>query len=341
MSRARAPLPSASDTVVEPADVARFRRDLIALTQEAPRKDRPIGVAVSGGPDSMALLMLATRAFPGGVVAATVDHGLRADSLAEARMVAAQALALGVPHEILGVSEPIAGSSLQARAREARYALLAAWADRMRGMAVATAHHADDQAETFLMRAARGSGISGLAAIRAEVVVSGAAVVRPLLGWRRASLRAIVRRAGVPFVDDPANSDPRHDRTRFRQLLDRHEWLDPPALARTAAAVGEAERGLADLAMLLWRERASVAEGVVTINAAGLPRDTLRRLSRRAVATVRAAHAITQPGFDDSANIEPLLDSLTAGRRATHGEVLAGVRRGQWYFRLAPPRRSL
>ncbi|MFL0586286.1 tRNA lysidine(34) synthetase TilS [Sphingomonas sp. ABOLG] len=322
-------------------EVVRLRQDLIALTREAPSRDRPIGVAVSGGPDSMALLVLAALAFPDAVVAATVDHGLRPEAAEEARMVGREAATLRVPHDILAVSAPIEGASVQARAREGRYEALAAWAERRHAMAIATAHHADDQAETFLMRASRGSGVTGLAAIRPATTISGAAVVRPLLSWRRAALRATVRRAGLPFIDDPANHDLRHDRTRFRQLLDRNEWLDPPALARTAAAVGEAERELAEIAALFWRGRAEIRDEGVTLNPQGLPRDTLRRLARRAIIVVRAAAGITTPAFDDAANVEPLLDALESGRRATHGGVVVGIRRGSWHFRPAPPRRSV
>ncbi|MFN3518376.1 MAG: tRNA lysidine(34) synthetase TilS [Sphingomonas sp.] len=322
-------------------EVVRLRQDLIALTREVPSRDRPIGVAVSGGPDSMALLVLAALAFPDAVVAATVDHGLRPEAAEEARMVGREAATLRVPHDILAVSAPIEGASVQARAREGRYEALAAWAERRHAMAIATAHHADDQAETFLMRASRGSGVTGLAAIRPATTISGAAVVRPLLSWRRAALRATVRRAGLPFIDDPANHDLRHDRTRFRQLLDRNEWLDPPALARTAAAVGEAERELAEIAALFWRGRAEIRDEGVTLNPQGLPRDTLRRLARRAIIVVRAAAGITTPAFDDAANVEPLLDALESGRRATHGGVVVGIRRGSWHFRPAPPRRSV
>ncbi len=322
-------------------EVVRLRQDLIALTREVPSRDRPIGVAVSGGPDSMALLVLAALAFPDAVVAATVDHGLRPEAAEEARMVGREAATLRVPHDILAVSAPIEGASVQARAREGRYEALAAWAERRNAMAIATAHHADDQAETFLMRASRGSGVTGLAAIRPATTISGAAVVRPLLSWRRAALRATVRRAGLPFIDDPANHDLRHDRTRFRQLLDRNEWLDPPALARTAAAVGEAERELAEIAALFWRGRAEIRDEGVTLNPQGLPRDTLRRLARRAIIVVRAAAGITTPAFDEAANVEPLLDALQSGRRATHGGVVVGIRRGSWHFRPAPPRRSV
>ncbi len=327
--------------MADAADIERFRADVIALTGEEPSFARPLGLAVSGGPDSMALLVLAAKAFPHAAIAATVDHGLRESAAGEARMVAGQADALGVPHVILTVDAPITGASLQAQARVARYALLADWADRFAALGIATAHHTDDQAETFLMRAARGSGVSGLAAIRPRVSVAGASLVRPLLGWRRAALRAIVRRAGVSFVDDPSNEDLRHDRTRFRRLLDQNEWLDPPALARTAAAVGEAERDLAQLAQLMWRERSALEGGGVRLDVSALPRDTLRRLARRAITTVRDGHQIATPPFDAAANIEALLDALSAGKRATHGGVLAAVRRGAWHFRPAPPRRSL
>ncbi|MDF2493622.1 tRNA lysidine(34) synthetase TilS [Sphingomonas sp.] len=322
-------------------EVVRFRQDLIGLTREAPTRERPIGVAVSGGPDSMALLVLAALAFPDAVIAATVDHGLRPEAAEEARMVGREAATLRIPHDILTVSAPIEGASVQARAREGRYDALATWAERRQAMAIATAHHADDQAETFLMRASRGSGVTGLAAIRPATTISGASVVRPLLSWRRAALRATVRRAGLPFIDDPANHDLRHDRTRFRQLLDRNEWLDPPALARTAAAVGEAERELAEIAALFWRERAEIRVDGVQLSHQGLPRDTLRRLARRAIIVVRAAAGITTPAFDEAANVEPLLDALLSGRRATQGGVVAGTRRGSWYFREAPPRRSV
>ncbi|WP_339501760.1 tRNA lysidine(34) synthetase TilS, partial [Pseudomonas canadensis] len=136
-----------------------------------------IALAVSGGPDSMAMLALAAAAFPGQVHAATVDHRLRAAAAAEARMVAAWCANAGVPHTTLVVAEPIGPGSVQARARAVRYELLLPWAAEIGASCLATAHHADDQAETFLMRAALGSGVAGLAGIRArqrrEVVAPG------------------------------------------------------------------------------------------------------------------------------------------------------------------------
>ena len=320
--------------------VDRFRADCETLLGRPLAAGGRLALAVSGGPDSMALLVLAHAAFPSGTIVATVDHALRPESAAEAAIVAAYCATIGVPHAILRPAQPIAGASLQAQARIARYALLASWAAGEAAVALLTAHHADDQAETFLMRAARGSGLAGLAGVRARRLEQGVPVLRPLLDWRRAELRAIVRRAEVPFVDDPANSDPRHDRTRFRRLLEANEWLDPPNLARAAAHLAEVEGEIAATLDALWDVRAKVADRSCAVDVAGLPRELRRRLARRAIATVRAAAGITAPAFPESANVEKLLDALEAGRRATQAGVLAAPRGLVWRFREAPPRRS-
>jgi len=317
-----------------------FRADCEALLGGGLAPGERLALAVSGGPDSMALLVLAQAAFPGAPIVATVDHALRPNSAGEAAMVATYCATSGVPHAILHPHEPIAGASLQAQARGARYALLADWAQGERAAALVTAHHADDQAETFLMRAARGSGLAGLAGVRAKRLEQGVLVIRPLLEWRRAELRAIVRRAEAPFVDDPANDDPRHDRTRFRRLLEANEWLDPPNLARAAAHLAELEGEIVATLDALWTARAKAAEMGCTVDVAGLPRELRRRLARRAIAAVRAAAAIAAPAFAESANVEKLLDALDAGRRATQAGVLAAPRGGVWRFRPAPPRRS-
>ena len=304
--------------MIAPADLDRFRADLARLHDSG-----RLALAVSGGADSMALLRLAHAALPGQIIAATVDHRLRAAAAEEAAMVAAHCAALGVPHIILTPATPPAGASIQARAREARYALLADWAREAGAVALLTAHHADDQAETFLMRAARGSGAAGLAGVRARAVIAGFPVLRPLLGWRRAELRRIATEAGAPFVDDPSNADPRHDRTRFRTLLAATPALDPVALARSATALGEAEAALAFASDRLWAER-----------------EFRRRLARRAISETRARHAIAVPEWSDAANIEPLLDSLAAGTSATQAGVMLTPHGDIWTVTKAPPRRS-
>src|SRR5687767_15062838 len=137
-----------------PQQVERFRDDLEALTGQGCAE--PLGVAISGGPDSLALLLLAAAAFPGRVAAATVDHGLRAESADEAHHVASVCAELGCPHNILAIAVPDGARGIQAEARKARYGALRAWAEEAGIDQIATAHHADDQAETILMRLQRG-----------------------------------------------------------------------------------------------------------------------------------------------------------------------------------------
>ncbi|MCW3846608.1 tRNA lysidine(34) synthetase TilS [Sphingomonas sp. LB-2] len=310
---------------------ARFLGCLEAVHGGPLPTDAPIALAVSGGPDSMAMLALAHAAYGGQVAVATVDHRLRPEGADEAAMVARYCAALGVAHTILVPETPIAGASIQARARAARYRLLGEWA---RGSAaLLTAHHADDQAETLLMRAARGSGISGLAGIRARRDLGGVALLRPLLTWRRAELRVVAENAGAPFVDDPSNRDDAHDRTRFRRLLEANPWLDPCAIAASAGHLAETETVMNDFTDSYWRDRAQESEGVITLNVADLPRELRRRLVRRAI---RAQ----DPSVSDAANIEALLDSLEAGGGATQAGVMAAARGAVWTFRPAPPRRA-
>ncbi|WP_404366486.1 tRNA lysidine(34) synthetase TilS [Sphingomonas sp. MMS24-J45] len=344
------------------ATVERFRADFAGALGRPVAADDRLALAVSGGPDSMAMLALAHAAFPGQVTAATVDHRLRAASADEAAMVADWCRAAAIPHAILPVEDEIGTSAVQARARDRRYALLLRWAVESGARCLATAHHADDQAETFLMRAARGSGVAGLAGIRArqtrEVAkpVAGAALVfdvwdvdlvRPLLHWRVAELRALAVAQAVPFVDDPSNADDHYDRTRFRALLRDTPWLDPLQIARSAAYAAEADSTLREIEAWLWRTRKVVPVGVDDpddqswLDIADLPRELKRRMCRSAIDWVRTINGITRPTFGDSSNIESLLDALEAGRSATHAGVMVTVKGNVWRFTEEPPRRSL
>lgn len=334
-----APPPSASEPLAHGL-IARFADGLARAAARPVDPAELVALAVSGGPDSMAMLALAQAARPDRVIAATFDHGLREAGAAEAAMVARWCHDHAVPHATLTPPAPLPRRAVQATARAARYAALADWAAGQGAALLATAHHADDQAETFLMRAARGAGLSGLSGVRARTEIGGVAVLRPLLDWRRAELRQIVRRAEAPFVDDPANHDPRHDRTRFRQLLDANEWLGVAQMARAAAQLAEADADLRATVEWLWRERALIDGDNVRIAAADLPRELGRRLARRAIGTVRQAAAIESPAWSDGANIEKLLDALAGGSRATQAGVIASVRSGVWRFRPAPPRRT-
>ncbi|MCW4462114.1 tRNA lysidine(34) synthetase TilS [Sphingomonas sp. BT-65] len=338
--------PPASASELKPPDtewVERFRRDFDTLCVRAVGGALPDGtsvaLAVSGGPDSMAMLLLAAAAFPGQVLAATVDHGLRPEAAGEAAMVAAVCAGLGVPHETLSPAAPIAGSSMQKQAREARYDALLSWAERCGAYPLLTAHHADDQAETLLMRLNRASGVAGLSGIRPWRFEQNCLLLRPLLGWRRGRLRMIAEAAGVPWVDDPSNEDPRHDRTQVRMFLTHQTLLDPAALAESAAHIAETEEALEALTRMFEADRWYGRKCL--LRAADLPRELQRRLVRRAVAETRAVHGILLPPFSDAANVEPLLDALEAGRPATQAGVMVTPERdGRWHFAPAPPRRS-
>ncbi len=345
MSPPGVPPASASERLnpLDPVGIERFARDLGRLFAEATGRDlsqgASIAVAVSGGADSVAMLLLAATAFPGRILAATVDHGLRPEAAAEAALVAGICDRLGVAHVTLAPIAPIAGSSIQKQAREARYAALTAWAQAAGVSALLTAHHADDQAETLLMRLNRASGVAGLSGIRPWRFEDDTLLLRPLLGWRRDELRRIAGDAGVRWVEDPSNVDPRHDRTRFRALLADQPLLDPGALARSAAYLGEAEAALDALTETLRTERWSPAKAL--LRAGELPREVQRRLVRSTIAEVRAAHGIATPAFSDATNIEALLDALAAGKPATQAGVLVSPERdGRWHFASAPPRRS-
>ncbi|MFD1787477.1 tRNA lysidine(34) synthetase TilS [Sphingomonas floccifaciens] len=309
--------------------VARFRNDCVALVGNPVG---PLAVAVSGGPDSMALLALAKATGP--TIAATVDHRLRSESAVEAAMVARWCRERDIPHATLVPPADWSPRSIQADARRLRYDLLAGWATAEGAKVLLTAHHADDQAETFLMRAGRGSGVSGLGGIRAARPLGGLTLARPLLGWRRAELRAVVDAMGVPFVDDPSNADPRFDRARMRVWL-ADAPINAAGVALSAAACGEAAAALDTLADLLFAERRR-GDGW---DVAGLPREMRRRLVTRAILDVRTSTPC-EGRFDPATNVESVLDALEDGGKATLAGVLAFVRGGIWHFTAAPPRRS-
>lgn len=289
--------------------VERFRAD---LERVVPTPSDRIGLAVSGGPDSMAMLLLAARSCPGRVEAATVDHGLRAEAAAEAALVASTCARLNVPHATLAVAVA-PGASIQAAAREARYAALADWASDRRLVAVATAHHADDQAETLLMRLDRGAGLSGLAAIRACRPLGGVRLVRPLLAWRREELKAIA--AAVATVDDPSNHDPRYDRSRYRALLaDSGSGLDVQRLAASAAHLAEAEEALRWVTAEAMRSRVShFPNGRTLADLEGLPREITRRILARLVGEADS-HV-------DGPTLDTAMKRLEQGSTATVGRL--------------------
>ena len=211
---------------------------------------RRVALAVSGGPDSLALLLLSAdfarrRGLPA-PVALTVDHDLRPGSRAEAKTVARVAEELGARHTILTWRHGAVDASVQARARAARYDLMAAFCTTEDVPALVTAHHLDDQAETFLMRLKRGSGLDGLAAIPEEGNWAGLTLLRPLLEVSKARLVATAEAAGLPFVTDPSNADARFERVRLREAISALSelGLTPEAVALSARRLRRARTAL-------------------------------------------------------------------------------------------------
>ncbi|WP_407949255.1 tRNA lysidine(34) synthetase TilS [Parvibaculum sp.] len=215
---------------------------------------RSVAVAFSGGPDSLALLVLAAqwaaRRKNTALHAFTVDHGLRAASAGEAKEAARLSAALGVPHRILKWKGEKPATGIQAAAREARYGLLLEACRNVGASDLLVAHHLEDQAETFLLRLSRGSGIDGLSAMPASRPLSedGMAVrlLRPLLDLPRERLLATVAKARLTPIQDPSNENERFDRVKARKALSLLAplGLDAARLARTAAQMGRAREAL-------------------------------------------------------------------------------------------------
>lgn len=274
-------------------------RDLDAEIETFFVKDIPrrLGVAVSGGSDSTALLVLLhrfCRRHHIELFCATVDHGLRAQAKAEAAAVARLCAGLQVPHEILTWSAWDGTGNVQAAAREARYRLLAGWAQRMRVDQVALGHTLEDQAETVLMRLARGAGVDGLTAMARHRVSHDVTWSRPLLTVDRQALRDFLMSEGIPWSDDPTNEDSRFDRIKIRK-----SWGVLASLGITPAALGQVAENMGAAREALLRQTSDAAAqcaelkaGAVSISAAAfatLPDEIARRLILSALSWINSA----------------------------------------------------
>ena len=300
----------------EDAELLRF-----ALTAFQSRNT--LGIAVSGGSDSLALLHLAAQLAPYldvQVSAVTVDHRLRPGSADEAGQVAQICAGLGVAHDVLIWEHGTIAGNLMDRARRARYALIADWAQAKGVARVAVAHTADDQAEAFVMGLARRAGLDGLSGMRAEWQ-QGVTFQRPLLAGSRAGLRAYLTRRGVAWIDDPSNDNPRFTRVRARQAL------------QALAPLGITTKGLAGVVQHLAAaqgalQQATIAASVMVSQTAGalqmdraafatLPPEIGRRLLAVCLRWInRADYDPRGPALDQ------LYTAVIAGRDAT----LAGCR---------------
>ena len=320
------------DRSLAPDAAARFARDWRRVARA--EHDRPVLIALSGGGDSSALLLLFAALRRRDVFAATVDHGIRPAAAAEAEQAAVLSRSCEVPHAILAAPLPerVAGTAnLSARARALRYRLLEEQADAVGARWIVTAHHADDQLETLVMRLGRGAGLRGLAGIRARQ----GRVVRPLLGWRRTELAELIAAAGLAPVDDPSNTDDRFDRARVRKALAGVDWLDAAAATQSAAALAEAEEAIGWMVERLAGERIVAGDGEVRLRADDLPGELRRRLVERCLGAIDGA-----TGFRGE-EVGHVLDRLSTGGGGTLGQARYDVvRGGEWRFRPAPPRRA-
>ncbi len=283
-----------------------------------------LGLAVSGGPDSLALMLLAARwsRETGGPAlhVYTVDHGLRAEAEMEAKMVAREAGALGLPATILRWEGEKPSTGVQAAARAARYQLLAkAMAADGVGL-VCTAHHLGDQAETVLMRLAHGSGIDGMRGMDRISRVEGCEVVRPLLGVRPEVLRDVVSAAGLRAADDPSNTNDHYERVRWRMMLPALE-----ALGLTLERLGTFARRM-DEASVLIHEQATIAYSDVAepLAASAMRLDASRFATLNpAVATAVLGQALGAVG--DNGRPPPLAPVELLARRLQQPDPLKGL----------------
>ena len=311
-----------------------------------------IVLAVSGGPNSIALMWLAARwrrAVKKGprLIAVTVDHGLRPEAAREAREVKRLAGTLEVPHRTLRWTGTKPNTGLPAAAREARYHLLAQAARASGATHILTAHTRDDQAETLLMRMLRGSGIAGLAAMTRETDRGGVRLARPLLDVSKSQLVATLKKAGIGFADDPTNRDTAFTRPRLRALMPAlaDEGGDSRNLARLASRLARANAAIEVLAdgaeRYLALQGYDPARGYDAAAFVALPDEIRLRLLKRAID--RFGHE----GPAELGKVETLLVALDqaagagAGKlRSTLAGALISLDKGRIRVEPAPPRRG-
>lgn len=306
---------SAASRAVNPEAI--HKRIQAALGGALPGK---IGVAVSGGSDSLALLHLMAGWAGPEIAAVTVDHGLRPASAREAEFVAKVCASLNIRHTTLVWEAWDGQGNLQDRARRARYGLIADWAGAEAIAHVALGHTIDDQAETFLMRLARSAGIDGLSAMPAARDWGGIVWLRPLLETSRSALRDYLKRRNVVWIDDPSNEDEGSERVRARHALASLAPLGLGAeqIARSARNLAEARGALAAQTVQAADAIAATDAGDVILDLGGLshqPAEIRRRLVGGALAWVGSAEYGPR-----GAALHGFVDRLMAGEDATlHG----------------------
>ncbi|MGB9151713.1 MAG: tRNA lysidine(34) synthetase TilS, partial [Alphaproteobacteria bacterium] len=243
-----------------PIDAEEFAR---LLENYAPSLSVPLALAVSGGPDSMALAFCVKRWAQREAIAFIVDHGLRAESATEALQVKAALEQMGIRAEILRWEHETVTTGLHEKAREARYRLLTDACRRHGAADLLIAHHRDDQAETILMRLAKGSGVEGLAGMQDQTMRDGIRFLRPFLSLPKERLVATCVAAAIPFVTDPSNDHKKFARGRLRKILPAlaEEGLTVESLIGLGARAAEAKEALDYYTKALLRNAAQTEIG--------------------------------------------------------------------------------
>ncbi len=289
----------------------------ISLALASLPRGASLALAVSGGADSTALMLAASRLFdPENLTVLTVDHGLRADAAAEAAQVAGWANAAGLRHETLTWRAGKPQSGIQAAARAARYDLMTAWCAANGVDHLVTAHTLDDQAETVLMRLKRGSGVDGLAGIAKHSWRSGIALWRPLLDVSHAQLVASLKAAGHPWIEDPSNQDERYERIQIRNAAPTLEalGLSKDKLAATARRMTRAREALDGATDTLLAKCAEVSElGFCRLRAPAVGEATDELAIRALARCIQAVGGADWPPADEP--LERVLAWLRDGAR--------------------------
>ncbi|NRD90442.1 tRNA lysidine(34) synthetase TilS [Sphingopyxis sp. BSNA05] len=307
---------------------SRFSEALDRLLPAFASSEQKLGLAVSGGPDSLALLLLALQAYPDRIAAATVDHGLRPAGREEAEFVASICRERGIPHDILRPVIPIRGS-IQSAARHARYGLLHDWMKDRNIDWLATAHHADDQLETMIMRILRGSGIDGMSGIREKRTH----IIRPLLHFQKSELVSHVAGHGLNPVDDPSNRDQGFDRVRVRNALQDLEGFDTSLASQSASALGDAREAIEWMVERLAEDHLKPTDLGCTLSRTRFPHEIQRRL------LLRCLHSCDPALSPRGSQIDQTIIALEKGETVTLGDILC--RGGAvWRFQPAPERRT-
>jgi tRNA(Ile)-lysidine synthase len=335
--------------------------------------ERALVLAVSGGPDSTALLHLMARwraRQPSGprLHAVTIDHGLRTEARREAAAVKRHAAKLGVTHRTMRWSGPKPTTGLQEKARTARYGLLQEVALAAKARCVLTAHTLDDQAETVLFRMARGSGLAGIGGMARVTSFAGVAapegsagkraprgdvgrdddvvLVRPFLQLPKVRLLATLDDAGIPFAQDPSNVDPRFTRARLRQLMPAlaAEGLTAYRLAHLARRVRRSEEAL-DAIVDFTAKRLGLVPAVKKLTLergdfSGMPPDLAFRVLGRAIGTIGDEGPVELGKLEvmTDALIEAMASGTTRFRRTLAGAMVS-LQSDAIIIERAPPRR--